>query len=126
MIYKFLIVLHFFGLLGLNSAPKEHQIKAWIEIEGELNALSVKAKIENTGNENVFLNYELEIFSRSRIKKQKTLEKGKFLALKQSVFALSESRMNVKITEELCVQIKVLQDNQIVALDSVVFHGAKK
>ncbi|RZT95905.1 hypothetical protein EV201_0533 [Ancylomarina subtilis] len=125
MICKFLILFHFLSVFGLNSAPKEHQIKAWVEIEGELDALSVKAKIENTGEKNVFLNYELETFSRSRIKKQKTLEKGKILALKRSVYALSESRLNVRTTEELCVKIKVLLDDQIVALDSVIFQGVK-
>lgn len=125
MLYKLLILFHLFGVLGLSSEPKEHQIKVWVEMEGELNALSVKAKIENTSDFNVFLNYELETFSRSRIKKQKTLEKGKILALKRSVYALSESRLNVKKTEELCVKIKVLQDNKIVAIDSVIFQGAK-
>ena len=125
MMYKLFILFHFFGVLGLNSAPKEHQIRAWVEIEGELDALSVKAKIENTGEKNIFLNYELEMFSRSRIKKKKTLEKGKILALKRSVYALSESRLNVRTTEELCIKIKVLLDDQIVALDSVIFQGVK-
>lgn len=45
--------------------------------------------------------------------------------MKESVINLGESRLNVKRTEELCVLIKVLKDNELVAIDSVIFHGAK-
>lgn len=125
MIFKLLILFQFISFLGGDSAPKENKIKAWIEIEGELDALKVLAKIENISQENVFLNYELEMHSRSRIKDRKTLQKGKLLALKKSIIALSESRMNVKRTNELCVQIKVLKDDEVIAIDSVIFHGTK-
>jgi len=125
MIYKFLILLQFLSVLHLGSTPDNNQIKAWIEIEGELNALSIKAKIENASQENMFLNYELEMHSRTRVKDKKTLQKGKFLALKQSITALTESRMNVKSTQELCVLFKIFHENQIVAIDSVVFHASK-
>ena len=63
--------------------------------------------------------------SRSRIKDKKTLQKGKLLALKGAIIALSESRINARNTDELCVRIKVLKDNELVAIDSVVFHAVK-
>jgi hypothetical protein len=125
MIFKFLILFHFINIFGGYTAPKEDKIKAWIEIEGQLDALRIRAKIENTSQENIFLNYEIEMYNRSRIKNQRTLQKGKFLALKKSIIALSESRMNIRITEELCVQIKVFENNKVIAIDSVVFHPAK-
>jgi hypothetical protein len=125
MIFRLLILFQFISVLGGESAPKQDKINAWIEIEGELNLLSIRARIENASQENVFLNYELEMHSHSRIKNKKTLQKGKILVLKGAIIALSESRMNARSTEELCVRIKVLKDNKVVALDSVVFHAAK-
>jgi len=125
MIFKLLILFQFIGFLGGETAPKQGKINAWVEIEGELNSLSVRAKIENASQENVFLNYELEMHSRSRVKNKKTLQKGKVLALKGAIIALSESRMNAKSTDELCVQIKVLKGKELVAIDSVIFHGAR-
>ena len=125
MIFRLLILFQIISVLGGESAPKEDKIKAWIEIEGELISLSVRAKIENGSQDNVFLNYELEMHSRSRIKDKKTLQKGKLLALKGAIIALSESRINARNTDELSVRIKVLKDNELVAIDSVVFHAAK-
>jgi len=125
MIFRLLILFQFISVLGGESAPKQDKVNAWVEIEGELSLLSIRAKIENTSQKNVFLNYELEMHSRSRIKTKKTLQKGKILALKGTIIELSESRMNARRTEEICVQIKVLKDNEVVALDSVVFHAAK-
>lgn len=125
MFFRLLILFQFISVLGGESAPKQDKINAWVEIEGELSSLLVRAKIENTSQENVFLNYELEMHSRSRIKNKKTLQKGKILALKGSIIELSESRMNARSTDEICVQIKVLKDNELVAIDSVVFHAAK-
>jgi len=124
MIFRLLILFQFISVLGGETAPKQDKINAWVEIEGELSSLSVRAKIENTSQENVFLNYELEMHSRSRIKDKKTLQKGKILALKGAIIELSESRLNARSTDELCVQIKVLKGNELVAIDSVVFHGA--
>ena len=112
------MLFQFISVIVGESAPKQDDIKAWIEIEGELNSLSIRAEIENASQENVFLNYELEIHSHSRIKNKMTLQKGKILALKGSIISLSESRMNAKSTEELCVLIKVLKDNELVAIDS--------
>lgn len=125
MIFKLLILFQFISILVGESAPKQDKINAWVEIEGELSSLSVRAKIENTSQENVFLNYELEMHSRSRIKTKKTLQKGKVLALRGAIIALTESRMNVRNTDELCVQIKVLKEKELVAIDSVIFHGAR-
>lgn len=122
MFLKLFIFLQFICVIGLKTSSEEHNVKAWIEIEGELNALSVRAKIKNNSTENLFLNYEIEMHSRSRIKNQKTLQKGKLFAMKESVINLGESRLNVKRTEELCVLIKVLHDSEVVAVDSVIFH----
>ena len=47
MIFRLLILFQIISVLGGESAPKEDKIKAWIEIEGELISLSVRAKIEN-------------------------------------------------------------------------------
>ncbi|MGZ2371463.1 hypothetical protein ACXR6G_16915 [Ancylomarina sp. YFZ004] len=125
MIFRLLILFQFISVFGGATAPMQDKINAWIEIEGELSSLLVRAKIENTSQKNVFLNYELEMHSRSRIKNKKTLQKGKILVLKGTIIELSESRMNASSTEEICVLIKVLKDDELVAIDSVVFHAAK-
>jgi len=125
MIFKLLIFFHFFSVLGVESTPNEHKIKAWIELEGELDSLSIRAKIVNKGTDNLTLNYVIETHHRDRVKKQRTLQRGKCISQKQSVVALSESRMNLRRTEELCVQIKILKDDKIVAIDSVVFRGKR-
>ena len=125
MIFRLLILFQFITVLGGDSAPKQDKINAWIEIEGELDSLEIRAKIENASQENVFLNYELEMHSHSRIQNKKTLQKGKFLALKGAIIELSGFRMNARSTKEICVLIKVLKDDELVAIDSVVFHAAK-
>lgn len=125
MIYKLLILFQFIGFLALPTTTEEGKVKAWIEIEGELNTLSVRAIIENLSEENMFLNYKLEMHNRSRIKNQKTLQRGKIMALRGSVFELSEVRLNARSTERLCVQITVLKDNRVIAVDSVIFQGAR-
>ncbi len=125
MIFKLLMLFQFIGFFAVPSASEEGKVKAWIEIDGELNALSVRAVIENVSEENMFLNYELEMHNRSRIKNQKTLQKGKLMALRESIIELSEERLNVRTTQQLCVQITVLKDNKIVAVDSVVFQGVR-
>jgi len=125
MIFKFLIFFHFFSVLGLVSTPKAHKVKAWIELEGELNSMFVRAKIANSSSDNLALNYVIETYSRNRVKKQNTLQRGKCISRKQSVVSLSESRMNLRGTDELCVLIKVLKDDKLVAVDSVVFRGGR-
>lgn len=125
MIFKLFIFFHFFNVLGIESIPKVHKIKAWIELEGELDSLSIRAKIANMSSDNLTLNYVIEIYSRNRVNKKKTLQRGKCISPKKSVVSLSESRMNLRGTDELCVQIKVLKDDKIVAIDSVVFRGVR-
>ena len=125
MIYQLLILFQFIGFFAAPSASEEGKVKARIEIEGELNSLSVRAVIENLSEENMFLNYELEMHNRSRIKNQKTLQKGKLMALRGAIIEISEARLNVRSIKQLCVQITVLKDNKIVAVDSVVFQGAR-
>jgi hypothetical protein len=61
MIYQLLILFQFIGFLTVPPASEEGKVKAWIEIDGELNSLSVRAVIENLSEENMFLNYELEM-----------------------------------------------------------------
>ncbi len=125
MIYQLLILFQFIGFFTAPLASEEGKVKARIEIEGELNALSVRAVIENLSEENMFLNYELEMHKLSRIKNQKTLQKGKLMALRGAIIEISEARLNVRSTKQLCVQITILKDNKVVAVDSVVFQGAR-
>ena len=123
MIYKFLIIFQFIGFFAVAPSSKDAKVKAWIEIEGELDTISIKAVIENISDQNMFLTYELETYNQSRIKNRKTLQKGKFRSLKDSVTELKEARLNLRSTQKLCVRITVLKDNKIVASDSVVFKG---
>jgi len=67
MIFKLLIFFHFFSVLGVESTPNEHKIKAWIELEGELDSLSIRAKIVNKGTDNLTLNYVIETHHRDRV-----------------------------------------------------------
>lgn len=126
MIYKFLIILQFIGFFSIVPSSEEAKVKAWIEIEGELDTMAIRAVIENTSEENMFLNYELETYNHSRIKNKKTLQRGKFMALKESIVELSEARLNLRLTQQLCVRIKVLRKNKIIASDSVIFQGCKE
>ncbi len=125
MIYQLLILFQFIGFFAAPPASEDGKVKAWIEIEGELNSLSVRAVIENLSEENMFLNYELEMHNRSRIKNKKTLQRGKFMALRGAIIELSEARLNARSTKQLCVQITVLKDNEVIAVDSVIFQGAR-
>ena len=126
MIYKLLIVFQFIGFFAASPSPKDGKVKAWIEIEGELDTMAVRAIIENASDKNMVLNYELEMHNRSRIKDQKILQKGKLMALKGEIIELSEVRLNLRSTQQMCVQIKVLKDNKIIASDSVIFQGVKE
>lgn len=125
MILKFLILFQIFGFLAVPPTSEEGKVKAWIEIEGMLDEVSVRAVIENLSEENMFLNYELEMHNRSRIKDYKTLQKGKLMALRESIIELSEERLNVRTTQLLCVRIKVLKDDKVIAIDSIIFQGVK-
>jgi len=125
MVFKLLIFFHFFTVLGMVSNPSEDKVKAWIELEGELDSLSIRAKIANTSSDNLALHYVIETHTRNRVKKKNTLQRGKCISPKQSVLSLSESRMNLRGTDELCVQIKILKDNKLVAVDSVVFRSVR-
>jgi len=125
MIYKLLILFQFIGFFAAAPSLKDGKVKAWIEIEGELDTMAVRAIIENASDENMFLNYELQVHSRSRIKNQKTLQKGKLMALRGAIIELSEAKLNLRSTQEMCVLIKVLKDNKIIASDSVIFRGTK-
>lgn len=125
MIYKLIIISQFIGFFAIAPVSKEAKVKAWIEIEGELDTMAIRAVIENTSDENMFLNYEFETYNHSRIKNRKTLQRGKLVSLKESIIELSEARLNLKLTQQLCVRIKVLKDNEVVASDSVVFQGGK-
>ncbi|MRT92840.1 hypothetical protein [Ancylomarina sp. 16SWW S1-10-2] len=126
MIYKFLIIFQLIGFLSIVPSSEEAKVKAWIEIEGELDTMSIRALIENDSDQNMFLSYELETYNYSRIKDKKTLQKGKFRSLKESITDLKESRLNLRSTQKLCVRIRVLNDNKIVASDSVVFQGVSR
>jgi hypothetical protein len=125
MIYKLLILFQFIGFFTAPPVTEEGKVKAWIEIEGELDTMAVRAIIENISEENMFLSYELEMQSLSRIKNKKTLQKGKLMALRKSIIELSEARLNLRSTQKLCVRIRVLKDNKVIASDSVVFQGAR-
>jgi len=125
MFFKLLIFFHFISVLGMVTTPEEHKVKAWIELEGELDSMSIRAKIANSSSDNLALNYVIETYTRDRVKKKETLQRGKCISPKQSVVSLSESRMNLRRTDELCVQIKILRDNKLVAVDSVVFRGIR-
>ncbi|WP_372752076.1 hypothetical protein [Labilibaculum sp.] len=121
-ILKLLTIL---GVLFFTHEAKvlgQVSVKAWIEIEGEIHDLSLKAKLENSGEKALPLNYVLKVKKEGRSGDSNTIQKGSFIALSHKICCLSESRMNLKKDDELIASLFIYHDSLLVAKDSVVFH----
>jgi len=98
-------------------------VRAWINIEGKVENLYVRAKFENNGDKFLSLGYVLEVTKKGYSGNSNSLQRGKFIAPVNKIITLSESRMNLRKGEELMAKLVIYHQDIIVAQDSVVFHG---
>jgi hypothetical protein len=101
----------------------QNKMKAWIELEGEINNLSVSAKFKNTGDQTITIDYVLSTQKVGRSGKSSTSQKGKCISQSNKILSLSEARMNLSEKDNLFVKLFVYHNKKLVAQDSVVLHG---
>ncbi|RUT80032.1 hypothetical protein [Ancylomarina longa] len=125
MIIKHLIILYSFLLIGVSQTNllDGKQIKAWIEMEGEVSNLTLTAKLQNLGSKLINLDYILKTEKNGRSGHSSTIQKGKVISEKLTILSLSESRVNLLRNDNLIVSLKVYHNNLLIAQDSVVLHG---
>jgi hypothetical protein len=121
-VLKFMVVLWFLFFAHELKVMGQISVKAWIEFEGEIHNLSLKARLQNNGEQALALNYVLKLKKDGRTGDSSTLQKGSFIALAHKITSLSESRMNLKKDDELTASLLVYHNKLIIAQDSVVFH----
>lgn len=102
---------------------QEFSVKAWIDIEGKVQNLFVKAKFQNNGDKSLSLRYILEVTKKGHSGSSNSLQRGAFIAPVDKIISLSEARMNLRKGDELIAKLLIYHQNMIVAQDSVVFHG---
>jgi len=122
---KIIILFSLFFCLDSNQINIQNSsiVKAWIEIEGEIQNLSVNAKLQSSKVQAMTFSYVLKTNKKGRSGSSNTIQKGKCIAQNNKIISLSESRMNLTKKDNLVVRLLVYHDNKIVAQDSVVFHG---
>ncbi len=123
MFPKAVVVVVMYFCFNTFQVANQLPVKASIEIEGEVQNLSVKANLHNYGNKAISLSYILEVKKKGRTGYSNTLQKGALVAVEKRITTLSESRMNLSKSDELMAKLLIYHDYKIVAQDSVVFHG---
>ncbi|MBL4559986.1 MAG: hypothetical protein COC06_02145 [Bacteroidales bacterium] len=123
MISKLIIFSSLYFCFNVLNIEKQLPVKVWIDIEGELPNLSLKAMLLNNGDKDLSLSYVLKITKKGRLGESNSLQKGAFIAAQNKITSLSESRMNLRKGDKLIARLLVYHDKIIVAQDSVVFHG---
>lgn len=112
-------------LINSTSAaqPEKNKMKAWIEIEGEINNLTLSAKFKNEGGKTIAINYVLKTKKEGRSGNSTSAQKGKCISSKNKQLTLSKVRLNLSEKDNLFVSLIVYHNKQLVAQDSVVLHG---
>ncbi|BAX78520.1 curli-like amyloid fiber formation chaperone CsgH [Labilibaculum antarcticum] len=123
MFPKIIMVIIMCFCSNTSELKQEFPVRAWIDIEGEVQNLSVKAMFQNNGDNSLSLSYVLNVTKKSQSGSSNSLQKGAFIAPLNKIISLSESRMNLRKDDELIAKLLIYHDNLIVAKDSVVFHG---
>jgi hypothetical protein len=98
-------------------------MKAWIELEGEINNLLICAKVSNETDKSITIDYVLDTKKNGRLGKSLTSQKGKCIVQANKVLSLSEARLNLSKKDELYINLSVYHNKKLVAQDSVVLHG---
>lgn len=106
---------------GIQSTKND--MKAWIELQGEISNLSISAKFENSSDKAITVDYVLKTEKKGRTGNSTTSQKGKCIAQINKILSLSEARMNLGKKDNLIVSLSVYHNKQLVAQDSVVLHG---
>lgn len=106
-----------------SELKQEFPVRAWIDIEGEVQNLSVKAMFQNNGDKALSLSYVLHVTKKSQSGSSNSLQKGTFMAPLNKIISLSDSKMNLRKGDELIAKLLIYHDNLVIAKDSVVFHG---
>jgi hypothetical protein len=120
-IYLTLIILPI--IVGASIQNEKEKIKAWIEIKGEVENLSISANLLNNDDQISTIDYLLTTEKKGLSGCSSTSQRGKCIARKNKSISLSETRMNLSRKDWLTVRLKVYHNKMVVAQDSVVFHG---
>ncbi len=113
-----------FLIINVTAAQSEQdEMKAWIEIEGEIKNLTLSAKFKNEGSKTIAINYVLKTKKEGRSGNSTSIQKGKCVSPINKQLTLSEVRMNLSQKDNLFVSLFVYHNKQLVAQDSVVLHG---
>lgn len=123
MFQKIIILIIMCSCSNTFKLKQELPVRAWIDIEGEIQNLCVTAKLQNIGDTSLSLRYVLEVAKKGHSGSSNSKQKGAFIATVNKTISLSESRMNLRKNDELVAKLLIYHDNVIVAQDSVVFHG---
>ena len=121
-----LLIISSLLIIMTNASGKQsikNNMKAWIELQGEISNLSISAKFENLGDKAVTVDYVLKTEKKGRSGNSTTSQKGKCIAQINKILSLSEARMNLGKKDNLIVSLAVYHNKQLVAQDSVVLHG---
>ncbi|PKQ64310.1 hypothetical protein BZG02_05700 [Labilibaculum filiforme] len=98
-------------------------VKAWVEVGDKMHCQSLKANIENQGEETFSLRYVFELSKKGASGNSNSIQKGSFILLGGTITTLSESGMNLMKSDRLTAKLFIYHDKVIVAQDSVVLHG---
>ncbi|WP_321282404.1 hypothetical protein [Marinifilum fragile] len=124
MLRTFMFGSLLFLIINVTAAQSEQdEMKAWIEIEGEIKNLTLSAKFKNEGSKTIAINYVLKTKKEGRSGNSTSIQKGKCVSPINKQLTLSEVRMNLSQKDNLFVSLFVYHNKQLVAQDSVVLHG---
>jgi len=114
-----------FGL-GENSettSSKISEVKAWLHLYRSGPVLVMEANVQNYTEKIKEVDYVLETYKLGVSGNSFTTQKGRCRLAPLKSRLVSQCRVSVQASVKLKVKIKVLQENIIIAQDSIVFHG---
>ena len=122
---KFLLLINLLFWIGipLDNKQSDSAVKAWIEIEGEVQNISISAKLQNLSDQTIAVDYILKTKKEGRSGNSNMIQRGKCISQSQKTISLSESRMNLTRKDDLMISLMIYHNNKLIAQDSVVFHG---
>lgn len=124
MLRTFMFGILLFLIVNVSATQSvQNEMKAWIEIEGEIKNLTVYAKFKNEGSKTIAINYVLKTTKKGRSGNSTSTQKGKCISPINKQLTLSEVRMNLSPKDNLFVSLFVYHNKRLIAQDSVVLHG---
>ena len=127
---KGILIVWFLGIsvfvVGQNSETTfldASQVMARLELNRLGPVLVMEATVQNLSEKIEAVDYMLETYKLGVSGDSYTTQKGKCKIVPLQCLLVSQSRVSAKAIVKLKIKIKILQENIIIAQDSVVFHG---